>query len=98
MPLTAEYSRLLPRGIQRWRTSSTICICCDNISDILTSALLPTLGSQAGNPHRLVVTITWPASADETNPMIIKDRTGASPFETCGSVQLPIALSLDFFG
>ncbi len=45
----------------------------DNISDILTSELLPTWEAKRAEIYRIVNTY-YLASADATNPMIVKDR------------------------
>jgi hypothetical protein len=47
----------------------------DNISDILTSELLPTWEAKRAEIYRLVNTY-YLASADATNPMIVKTRQG----------------------
>lgn len=72
MPLTAEYS---PAFAARYPEVANIFdnlhMLHDNISDILTSALLPTWEAKREEIYRLVDRY-YLASADETNPMIIK--------------------------
>ena len=72
MPLTAEYS---PAFAARYPGVANIFdnlhMLHDNISDILTSELLPTWEAKREEIYR-VVNRYYLASADETNPMIVK--------------------------
>ena len=74
MPLTAELS---PSFAARYPEIADIFdnlhMLHDNISDILASELLPTWDAKRAEIYRLVDTY-YLASADATNPMIVKDR------------------------
>jgi hypothetical protein len=73
MPLTAEYS---PSFAEAYPEIASIFdnlhMLHDNISDILTSELLPTWEAKRAEIYRIVNTY-YLASADATNPMIVKD-------------------------
>lgn len=74
MPLTAELS---PSFAARYPEIADIFdnlhMLHDNISDILASELLPTWDAKRAEIYRLVDTY-YLASADATNPMIVRDR------------------------
>ena len=76
MPLTAELS---PTFAARYPELANIFdnlhMLHDNISDILTSELLPTWEEKRVEIYRLVDRYYW-ASADATNPMIVKTGQG----------------------
>ena len=75
MPLTAELS---PSFAARYPEIANIFdnlhMLHDNISDILTSELLPTWEAKRAEIYRMVNTY-YLASADATNPMIVKERS-----------------------
>lgn len=74
MPLTAEYSPSFAAAYPEIASIfDNLHMLHDNISDILTSELLPTWEAKRAEIYRIVNTY-YLASADATNPMIVKDR------------------------
>ena len=74
MPLTAEYSPSFAAACPEIASIfDNLHMLHDNISDILTSELLPTWEAKRAEIYRIVNTY-YLASADATNPMIVKDR------------------------
>ncbi|MEK7300552.1 MAG: hypothetical protein AAB072_05580 [Nitrospirota bacterium] len=74
MPLTAELSPLFAaRYPEIADIFDNLHMLHDNISDILASELLPTWDAKRAEIYRLVDSY-YLASADATNPMIVKDR------------------------
>lgn len=74
MPLTAEYSPSFAAAYPEIASIfDNLHMLHDNISDILTSELLPTWEAKRAEIYRVVNTY-YLASADATNPMIVKDR------------------------
>jgi hypothetical protein len=74
MPLTAEYSPSFAAAYPEIANIfDNLHMLHDNISDILTSELLPTWEAKRAEIYRLVNTY-YLASADSTNPMIVKEQ------------------------
>lgn len=74
MPLTKEYSPSFAAAYPEIANIfDNLHMLHDNISDILTSELLPTWEAKRAEIYRIVNTY-YLASADRINPMIVKDR------------------------